>query len=250
MAMLIALVFAGCGSKKTATAQVTKQTTTTSSSDEAQKLREQIELQKLQNELDMLKLEQEKAKAALNAQASLEDGAKMLLIPCMREALEYETGHQMSAQGMSTGKSRQELALKDANRNAIAELMTRFVGVIKNGIEDYTKDTDTRSLTREQEAQLEGLCVAAGERAINKLFKPGCREILKDKYGNYGCYVALYVDADKVLDEIANELEVEKVDVDKAIFRKRLQAELDEQSRKEQEKKQQELDRLKELRGE
>ncbi len=210
--------------------------------------KEQAELIKVQNELELLKRQQEIAMSELNNQAVLEAGAKKLLIPCTKEALELEKTNQMAAQGMATGKERQELALKDANRNAIAELMTRWVGVIKNGIEDYTKDSDTKSLTRLQEAQLEGLCINVCEKAINKLMKPACREWIQDKKGGYGCYVALYVASNDVLDEIDKAIEDEReLDIDKALFRKRLQTELDEQSRKKQEANQADLQRLKAL---
>ena len=202
------------------------------------------ELRELERAMELEELQHDQAVAALNNQATLEAGAKRLLIPCMREALELENDNQMAAQGMATGWQRQELALKEANRVAIAELMTRFVGVIKNGIEDYSKDSDTKSLSREKEAQLEGLCVAAGEKAINELFKPGCREYLQDKKGQYGCYVALYVPNKQVLDKISDALEVAEIDVDKAVFRKRLEAELANQSAKEQQAKQADLERL------
>lgn len=164
----------------------------------------------------------------------------------MKEALTLEKTNQMAAQGMATGKARQELALADANRYAVSELMTRWVGVIKNGIEQYSKDSDTKNLTRLQEAQLEGLCINTCEKAINKLMKPDCREYLQDKDGNYGCYVALYVSLKDVLDEIDKAIAEEReLDIDKAIFRKRMQSELDEQSRKQQEANQMELEKLK-----
>lgn len=210
--------------------------------------KEQAELLKAQNELELERRKQEIAMSELNNQAALEAGVKKLLIPCTKEALELEKDHQMAAQGMSTGKERQELALKDANRNAVAELMTRWIGVIKNGIEDYTKDSDTKSLSRVQEAQLEGLCINVCEKSINKLFKPACREFLSDRDGNYGCYVALYVSTNDVLDELDKAIEeVKDLDIDKAIFRKRLLDELDKLSRKEQEAKQLELEKLKVL---
>jgi len=248
--MIAFLVF--CASQKQVFGQPVEQKSTEQESDaqrQIRELKEQIELKKLQNELELLEIQHQQAVSALNEQATLEAGARKLLIPCMREALELEKTNQMAAQGMATGKIYQEDALKDANRNAIAELMTRWVGVIKNGIEDYTKDTHTKSLSREQQAQLEGLCINVGEKAINELFKPACREFLKDKKGQYGCYVALYVSTKEVLDEIVNAVEVARVDVDKDIFRKRMQDELDAQSRKEQEAKQADLERLKALQG-
>ena len=258
MALLCSVAFTDCAAKKPVKktaepAPVVQQESDTQR--QIRELKEKQELQRIKDEIrrdsinrarqdELDQLQHDHAVASLNEQAALEAGAKKLLIPCMKEALELENNYQMAAQGMSTGKQRQELALKDANRTAIAELMTRFVGVIKNGIEDYTKDSDTKSLTREQEAQLEGLCVATGEKAINELFKTGCREYLHEAKGTYGCYVALYVPNKEVLDRINNAIEVAELDLDKAIFRKRLQAELDSQSAKEQQAKQAELEKL------
>lgn len=234
------------GYNQTSQQQSTKQETDIQR--QIRETKEQAELLKAQHELELLRIQQEQAVAALNEKATLEAGIKKLLIPCMKEALELEKTYQMAAQGISTEKVRQELALTDANRKAVAELMTRWVGVIKNGIEDYTKDSDTKSLTRLQEAQLEGLCINACEKAINKLMKPACREFVTDKDGNYGCYVAVYVSTNDVLDEIDKAIEEEKeLDIDKPLMRKRLQAELNEQSRKEQEVRQAELERLKAL---
>ncbi|MBR1787351.1 MAG: hypothetical protein IJ756_09375 [Paludibacteraceae bacterium] len=255
IALLSSMTFSNCAAKKTVVqeAQPVQQQPQVQQETETQRkireAKEQAELMKAQNELELLQIQHEQAKAALNSQATLEAGARKLLIPCMKEALELETNNQMAAQGMSTGKERQELALKDANRNAIAELMTRLVGVIKNGIEDYTKDSDTKSLTREQQAQLEGICIAAGERAINELFKPGCREFLHEQKGTYGCYVALYVPTKQVMEKINNAVEVAELDLDKSLFRKKLQAELDLQAEKEREAKQLELEKLQQLKG-
>lgn len=243
-------LFVSCTAQKTITSTPTQQQPTDQSSDiqkQIDDVKKQAELLKALYELELLQIQHDQAVSALREHATIEAGAKELLIPCMVEALELEQKYQMAALGIATGKERQELALKDANRNAIAELMTRWVGVIKNGIEDYTKDTDTKSLTREQEAQLEGLCINVGEKAINELFKVGCRRSLQEKKGTYGFYVALYISSNEVLDRIDKALEAAEVDVDKAVFRKRMQAELDEQSRKQQEARQADLEMLKTL---
>lgn len=190
---------------------------------------------KMQITLDSLRWVQEMQKIDHDKALDITRLRKISL-PCTKEALELEKNNYMAAQGMATGKAREELALKDANRVAVAELMTRWLGVIKNGIEDYTKDSDTKSMNRLQQAQLEGLCLNVCEKSINKLMKVECREYVKDVKGGYGCYVALYVATNDVLDEIEKAIEEEReLDVDKALFRKRMQTELDEQSRKKQE---------------
>ena len=183
-----------------------------------------------QNELDQLK--HENAVATLESQhamqAKLEGGVKLIITPCMDEfiALNKEPDH-MAAQGISTGQPTQEAAELNANKVALADITTRFLGVIKNGIEHYAKDTSTPDKQRKVEAQLEGIAVAVGEKEINKLYAVECRQFAKDKYNtSYMCYEALYVPISKVVDAIVEEA-VKEVDIDKAMFRKRIEAELD-----------------------
>jgi len=107
-----------------------------------------------------------------------------------------------------------------------------LLGVIKNGVEQYSKDTSTPDKQRSVEAQLEGLAMSIGEKAINKLFVVDCRQFGKDRYNNYVCYEALYVPVEEVVEAIMDEA-VKKVDIDKALFRKRMQAELDANAAKE-----------------
>lgn len=163
----------------------------------------------------------------------MEGGVQLIYTPCMDEfiALNKVAG-QMAAQGISTGQPTQEAAELNANRVGLSDLTTRFLGVIKNGVEQYSKDTSTPEKQRVVEAQLEGLAVSVGEKAINELFIVDCRQFGKDRYNNYVCYEAIYVPLAQVLDAIVEEA-VRKVDVDKALFRKRMQAELDANAAKE-----------------
>lgn len=172
--------------------------------------------------------------AAMNAQERLEEGMKMLLIPCSEEALIQENSDNMSAMGIASNQPTQEAALLNANRIALSEITTRFLGVMKNGIEQYTKDTQAKSGNRGIEAQLEGLAITIGEKEENKQFKVACRKITKTKLGNYNCYVALYVPIEKMLDAYLDKAEEAGIDIDKAMFRKQMQAELDRQTEKKQ----------------
>lgn len=184
------------------------------------------------NELDDAKHEMKIA--ALNAQERLEEGMKMLLIPCSEEALIQENSENMSAMGMATNQPTQEDAMLNANRNALSEITTRFLGVMKNGIEQYTKDSRAKSGNRGIEAQLEGLAITIGEKEENKQFKVACRKFTKTKLGNYNCYVALYVPVEKMLDAYLDKAEEAGIDIDKALFRNRMEAELNRQSEKKQ----------------
>lgn len=163
----------------------------------------------------------------------MEGGVQLIYTPCMDEfiALNKVKG-QMAAQGISSGQPTQEAAELNANRVGLSDLTTRLLGVIKNGVEQYSKDTSTPDKQRAVEAQLEGLAMSIGEKAINELFVVDCRQFGKDRYNNYICYEALYVPVAEVVDAIVDEA-VKKVDIDKAMFRKRMQAELDANAAKE-----------------
>ncbi|MBQ9427068.1 MAG: hypothetical protein IJU36_05495 [Paludibacteraceae bacterium] len=196
---------------------------------------------KYDKEMDALKREQQRIRmeSKFGMEQRLEGGVQLIITPCMDEfiALNKEKGH-MAAQGISTGQPTQEAAELNANRVGLSDITTRFLGVIKNGVEQYSKDTSTPEKQRAIEAQLEGIAVAVGEKAINELFVVGCRQFGKDRYNNYICYEALYVPMEEVMDAIVEEA-VKKVDVDKALFRKRMQAELDANAARENESLQQ-----------
>lgn len=187
-----------------------------------------------EKELQQLKQENKRAKleSQFGMEEKLEGGIQLIITPCMDEFLELnkEPG-QMAAQGIATGQQTQELAQKVANENALLDIARRFAGVVKNACEDYTKDVSTRQGNRMTEGSLESMAMSVGEKAINDFYVVDCRKFGKDRYNNYVCYEALYVPMKKVMDAIMDE--VKDVDVDKALFRKRMQAELEANAAKE-----------------
>ena len=162
----------------------------------------------------------------------LEGGVQLIYTPCMDEFLALnKIPEQMAAQGIGTGQNTQELAQKVANERALDDIGSRFAGVVKNAMESYNKDTSTPKGNRVTEGSLEGMVISVGEKAINEFYVVECRQFAKDKYLQWNCYEALYVPMNKVMDAIMNE--VKDVDIDKALFRKRMQAELDANAAKE-----------------
>ena len=156
----------------------------------------------------------------------MEGGVQLIYTPCMDEFIALnKIPEQMAAQGIGTGQQTQELAQKVANQNGLADIGSRFAGVVKNAMESYNKDTSTPSGNRVTEGSLEGMVVAVGEKAIEKFYVVDCRQFAKDRYNQWICYEAMYVPMDKVINAIMDE--IKDVDVDKALFRKRMQAELD-----------------------
>lgn len=246
------LVCMSCAAKKPVAQQPAPQPVQQESETQRKirELKEQKELQELQNEMELDQIKHEAKVSALNMQKTLEKGMKMLLIPCMEEALTLENSAQMAAQGIATDKANKESALLDANRVALAEITTRFLGVLKNGVEQYSKDTYGKSGNRGQEAQLEGLAMAVGEKAIQELFKVGCREIGKNVKGNYDCYEALYVPTQEVIEKVLDAAEEAEIDIDKAVFRNRMQAELNSQAAKQEAINQQKLEQIKAAKAE
>jgi len=244
-----------CAAKKQVQQAQPEQAQKSATELEIERLKQEKELRALKAELEQDSINQARQreiddmkfaakKSQLNMQETLEDGMKMLLIPCLEEVLSLESSSQMAAQGIASGKESEEIAMLNANRVALAEITTRFLGVMKNGIEQYTKDTYGPSGNRAQEDQLEGLAAAIGEKAINELFKVGCRKYTKDIKGNYNCYEALYVPVQEVVDRVLDGMEEAKVDVDKAMFRNRMQAELDNQAAKQEAINQQKLQQI------
>ena len=162
----------------------------------------------------------------------LEGGVQLIYTPCMDEFIALnKVPEQMAAQGVGTGQQTQELAQKVSNQRALDDIGSRFAGVVKNAMESYNKDTSTPKGNRVTEGSLEGMVLSVGEKAINEFYIVDCRQFAKDKYNQWICYEALYVPMNKVMDAIMQE--VKDVDVDKAMFRKRMQAELDANAAKE-----------------
>lgn len=246
--MLIAVaVLFSCKSQQSTPAK------TSSGSDiknRTQALKDSLEYVKVLDELNDYQDEKERERAIKALKhAHYMDSLKQekISVPCTKEFLELEKKNCMAAQGVVTGKSSIEDAFVDANHMAIAELTSRWVGVIKNGMERYSKDSRTKSSARLQESQLEDLTINVFEKSINKLMKVACKETQKNKNGGYDCYVAIYVATNDVLDEIEKAIEEEMgLDIDKSIFRQRMQDELDEQSRKRQEETEARLKALEE----
>lgn len=238
MTLLCSVAFTNCAAKKPVKSEPQKSATEL----EIERLKQEKELRALRAELEKDSIERARQQEIVELkhqhqiaqmesqhgmQQMLEGGVHLILTPCMDEfiALNKEPNH-MAAQGISTGQSTQEAAELNANRVGISDITTRLLGVIKNGVEQYSKDSSVPSGKRSTESQLEGLAAAIGEQSINKLYSVDCRQFAKDRYNQWICYEALFVPVSKVLDEVTEEA-VRKLDVDKALFRKHMEEELE-----------------------
>ncbi len=150
--------------------------------------------------------------------------------PCVGEGID-KPGEYMAGLGISSPNMNERDALLEANRVAIADITTRYIGVIKNGVESYLKDTTVPSNKKASENKLEGIATAAGSKAINEYANRVCFQTMElTDAGTFVAYTAVHVPTAKVNKEIASALEVAKVDYDAQKFQKWLQQELDAQA--------------------
>jgi hypothetical protein len=167
-------------------------------------------------------------------------GEQRLLIYCKDEGFDKQ-GEYMAGLGIVEGRPDRTHAITDANRAAIADIASRYVGIIKNAIEDYSKDVNVPSGKKMYESELEGGTAAIGSKVIEKYANAVCREISQDRLGGYVGYVAVHILLQDAKKGLADELEVRKVDYDKEKFFEKMDAELE----KEEGKRKAEMDTMK-----
>jgi hypothetical protein len=150
--------------------------------------------------------------------------------PCIDVGMD-KAGEYMAGVGISSPNLNERDAMLEANRVALADIASRYLGVIKNGVQSYLKDTTVPSSKKASENKLEGIATAAGQKAIEKYAERVCFETqeLVDA-GTYINYTAVHVPIAKVNQDIASELEAAKVDYDSEKFQRWLQKELDAQA--------------------
>lgn len=132
----------------------------------------------------------------------------------------------MAGLGIAEDRPDRARAITDANRVAIADIASRYVGMIKNAIEDYSKDTNVPAGKKMYESSLEGGAKAIGSKVIDKYANAVCRKFTQSATGGYVGYVAVHVLLEDAKKGLAEELEVRKVDYDKKKFFEKMDQEL------------------------
>lgn len=173
-------------------------------------------------------------------QPKMASGEQALITFCVDEAYD-KPGEYMAGLGIAEDRPDRSRAIVDANRVAIADIASRYIGMIKNAIEDYTNDVNVPSGKKMYESKLEGGAKAIGTKVIDKYANVVCRKISQSATGGYVGYVAVQVLLEDAKKGLAEELEVRKVDYDKKKFFEKMEAELDAEAAK----RQSELDALK-----
>jgi hypothetical protein len=182
---------------------------------EMQKKKQAMELEDYENQLQQKKLDQ----------AKLVQGEQRIVIYCMKEAFD-KPGESMGGLGVVEGRPDRTRAIVDANRAAVADIASRYIGMIKNAIEDYSKDVNVPSGKKMYESSLEGGAAAIGSKVIEKYANVVCREVSQNEHGAWIGYVAVHVMLQDAKKGLADELEVLKVDYDKKKFFDKMDAEI------------------------
>jgi Skp family chaperone for outer membrane proteins len=241
MAALVAVTATGCGSGKSVV-----QGSSTGSSQTTDDIDRQIAQKKKQMELDALNAEADRQKRLdeikkeeletemkqrQQATRKIVAGEQRTIVFCMDESFD-KPGEYMGGLGVVEGRPDRTRAIVDANRAAIADIASRYIGMIKNAIEDYSKDVNVPSGKKMYESSLEGGAAAIGTKVIDKYANVVCREVSQDNVGGWVGYVAVHVLLQDAKKGLADELEVRKVDYDKKKFFDKMDVELEKEAAK------------------
>ena len=238
MALLCSVAFTDCAAKKPVKKAEPAVQQESDTQRQIRELKEQQELQRIKQEMyrDSIRAAREMEKDIrgydndLNSTELVEN--TFIHTPCLDESI--DTDEYMAGLGISSPKTTESLAMRTAREAALADIAGRYIGVIKNGVRDFVKETNTRNDEVISEGDLDGAATSVGEKAINKLAKIACRRITKTKKGGYICYMAVHVSIDEVADEIARSMEVNQVMRDKEKFLDFMEKELTKQATKQE----------------
>ncbi len=200
---------------------------------EIRKLELEIEAAEAQAKSDM-EIAKLKAENARNATAK-RLGQKVYM-PCIEESYD-KPGEYMAGLGVAENEQERGAGIINANRYAIAEITSKYIGMIKNGVSQYAKNVNTRSANKVKENELEGAAEAIGTKMIDKYANAICRDAEQANDGTYTCYVAVQVPLKDVVSATVDELGVIQTDLDRQKFREYMNAELDKQAAAAQEEK-------------
>lgn len=240
MALLCSVAFTNCAAKKPVKQKVDPQQAYIDSLKRVQEIKrieremaEEEERAKLEHEAKMAQLRADKEIADLKAQ-NARKATEMRLeqklnMPCIDQSYDKH-GEYMAGYGVAENQIDRKDALNAANREAITDISTRYIGMISNAVSNYAKDVNTRAREQVKESELEGEATAIGKMAIEKYAEAVCRDFGKADDGTYTGYAAVHVPVGKVLDEIAQNMQVLQVDADRARFRDFVEKELNKQA--------------------
>lgn len=175
-------------------------------------------------EVEMKKIKLENAKLAMAKRVS-----QNVFTPCADESYDLQ-GEYMAALGVAENEVERGPAQINANRIALADIASRYLGMIQNGVDQYAKNNNTASGQKIKQNELEGNARVIGEKAINKYAEVVCREFGQAEDGTWTCYVAVHVPIKEVLNETVDQLGILETDFNRQQFRAFMEAELKKQA--------------------
>lgn len=158
-------------------------------------------------------------------QPRMPNGEQELTTFCIEESYD-KPGEYIAGLGIAQDRPDRSRAIIDANRVAITEIASKFMGIVKNITEDYSKDANIPGSKKLYESELEGGLRIIATRVIDKYANTVCRKITQSATGGYVGYVAVHVLLEDAKKGLAEELEIRKVDYDKKKLFETMDAEL------------------------
>ena len=187
-------------------------------------LQMQAEEAQMKADMEIAKLKAENARKATAARLG-----QKIHMPCIEESYD-KAGEYMAGLGIAEGEAERGPGIANANRYAIADIASKYVGMIKNGVSQYAKNVNTRNGNKVKENELEGAAEAIGTKLIDKYANAVCRDAEIADDGTYTCYVTVHVPLKDVVNATVDELGVIQTDLDRQKFREYMQSELDKQA--------------------
>lgn len=141
-------------------------------------------------------------------------GEQVLATFCVDESYD-KPGEYMAGLGIADDRPDRSHAIIDANRAAIADIASRYIGAVKSTIENYSKDVKVPGSKKLYESELKGGLQVIAVQVIDKYANVVCRQISQSATGGYVGYVVVHVSTEDAKKGLVEELEVCKVDIDK-----------------------------------
>lgn len=237
MFVLALALCASCAAKKPVAQQPVSQPVQKVDPQQAKldSLKKAAEIRKMELQIQAMEAEavSEMQIATLKAEnakkATRKISGQRLDVPCVGESYDVE-GEYMAGLGIAEGEAELGAGMINANRYAIADIASRYIGMIKNGVSQYAKNVNTRSGQKVKENELEGAAEAIGTKMIDKYANAVCRDFEQADMGDYTCYVAVHVPLKEVLKATVDELGVIQTDLDRQKFREYMEKELNQQA--------------------
>jgi hypothetical protein len=244
-ACVACMMTAGCGGTKPVAQQQSYPAPSAQVSEEdaeIARLEREAKLEEAKAKFDAAKRKrQAEERRAQNLDAmeeTIEDGARMILVPCQDEALD-KIGEWMGGLGIGEHLTNQRVALENATQAAAANLSQKFIGVVKNITESYGGETETPKGQRASQADFERGLQIATEKVLDEYNNTVCQKQMKTKRGGYKTYVASRIPIGTYKEQVAKELDVMKVKYDKKKLYERMDASLSKQAASDEKKREQ-----------